>query len=313
MPRPLAWAGAAGVVLLAALLLAAFGGGRHLVAVTDPTTAPLQTLATAAFAAEWRADTGESLRVELTAGGPLSPGADDWRGRLPQAAPYGTPVVFLVRGGNPRDVHAWEDLARPGLRLVLADPRGSAAGRWSYLAAWGVALDQSDDVAAAERFVEALYRNATVLEADSVAALRRFVGQADSDVLVLPESEALAALQAPGGAALQLVVPPLSLLIEPPVVLAEGDSAGEGQELGEAYLAWLYSPAGQALIARQGWRPATPALVDPSLLTPFATLRLFTLDQRFGGWAAAQARHFGPGGTLERILRSARGTALVSR
>jgi sulfate transport system substrate-binding protein len=345
--RPLpALATLAGLFLVALLVtLSAGGTRRHLLAASDDAAATLQAASAAAFAAEWQADTGERVAIRIAPGGSAAQAAaviggleadlvtlaaaddidaiaaatgalpDDWRSRLPHdAAPYTSTVVFLVRGGNPLGLADWHDLARPGVRLVVADPRRSSVGRWSYLAAWGSAPVVAGDRDGAEAFVRALYGNVVHLVPDAGAALQAFVAQGLGDALLLTESEALRAAQAFGPGQVAIVVPRRSILVEPGVAVVGGNAEAHGtQDLAEGYLAYLFSPAGQSLAAQHFFRPASPTLVDPALLGSFPPLALFTVDAAFGGWARAAAAHFAAGGLFEQIRQGAMGTELVSQ
>lgn len=342
--RPLpAFAGIAGLFLIALLVAMTAGGARRdLLAVTDDAAATLQAATAAAFAAEWQADTGERVAIRVAPGG-SAPQAEaviagleadlvtlasardvdaiatatgevpaDWQSRLPHdAAPYTSTIVFLVRGGNPLGLADWSDLARPGLRLVVADPRSSSVGRWSYLAAWGGAPQPLEG---AEAFARALYGNVVRLAPDAGAALAAFAQQGQGDALLLTESEALQALRTLGSDKVALVVPSRSILVEPSVAVVGGNAEAHGtQDLAEGYLAYLFSPAGQTLAAQHFFRPAVAALVDPALLAPFQTLQLFTVEAAFGGWSRAETLHFAPGGLFDQIHQTAMGTEVVSQ
>jgi sulfate transport system substrate-binding protein len=224
-----------------------------------------------------------------------------WQARLPErSAPYTSTIVFVVRRGNPRAVADWSDLARPGVRVVMPNPKTSGAARWGYLAAWGHAKATLGSEEAALGFLKALFANVPVLDTGARAATTTFVERGMGDVLVAWENEAHLIL-AHAGDAHQIVVPPRSILAEPPVAVVDRYADKHGTaELAEAYLEFLYTEEGQQIIAKHHYRPRNPRDPRAFATTHLPTLELFTVDD-FGGWTAAHAKHFADGGTFDQI------------
>jgi sulfate/thiosulfate-binding protein len=312
--------------------------GRTILNVSyDPTREFYQEFS-AAFAAEWRRRTGEEVRVRMSHGGSgrqaravidgleadvvtLALGYDvdvlahaglvsrEWRSALPAgAAPYRSTVVFLVRRGNPKRIHDWGDLARPGVSVVTPNPKTSGGARWNHLAAWGWALAQPGGTAESARaLLAAIYRNTPVLDTGARGSTTTFVRRGIGDVLVAWENEAHLALAEFGADAFDIVAPTRSILAEPPVAVVDAVARRRGTgDVARAYLEFLYAPAGQALAAKHHYRPARPEHAAAADLRRFPELQLFTIDDVFGGWAAAQPAHFGDGGEFDRMLAAAR-------
>ncbi|HTB23257.1 MAG TPA: sulfate ABC transporter substrate-binding protein [bacterium] len=289
-----------------------------------------------AFAAHWLKLTGETVTINQSHGGSgsqaravieglpadvvtLALAADidaiadqakllprDWEGKLPgHSAPYTSTIVFLVRKGNPRHIRDWDDLVRPGVSLIPGNPKTSGGARWTYLAAWGAALKRHHgDQAAARAYVTAFYRHAPVLDSGARGASTTFVERGIGDVLVGWENEAhLAARREPGE--YEVVVPPASILAEPSVALVEANALRHGTtKLAQAYLEYLYSPEGQEIAARNGYRPRDPKVLK-EYSARFPKLKLFTIDKVFGGWGKAQREHFADGGVFDQIYQPA--------
>lgn len=230
--------------------------------------------------------------------------APDWQKRLPQnSSPYTSTIVFLVRKGNPKAIKDWSDLTRPGLSVITPSPKTSGGARWNYLAAWGYALRQKGGSDASARdFVARLLRNVPVLDSGARASTTTFVQRGIGDVLIAWENEAyLAVAEAKGN--VQIVVPSLSILAEPPVAVVDRVAAKKGTKaVAEAYLQYLYSPEGQEIVARNHYRPRD-ASVAAKYSTSFANVKLFTIDELFGGWAKAQKTHFADGGTFDQLYK----------
>ncbi|MBI1207707.1 MAG: sulfate ABC transporter substrate-binding protein [Azospirillum sp.] len=232
----------------------------------------------------------------------------DWRDRLPfNSAPYTSTVAFLVRKGNRKGIVDWPDLTRPGTRVVMASPRTAAGARWTFLAAWGAALDRnSHDQAAARDFVARLVANIPVFQNSSRGAVVAFADHGVGDVLVGWEAEALAAQVEFGANRFEIVRPSLSILVEPPVAVVDAVADGHGsRKIAEAYTRFLFTRPAQELAARAHYRPrlAIPTLRGVPPLPPVA---VFTVDRMFGGWAAVQARFFDEGGEFDQLLWRAR-------
>jgi sulfate transport system substrate-binding protein len=233
--------------------------------------------------------------------------AQGWQQRLPHnSAPYTSTIVFLVRKGNPKGVRDWPDLIKPGVSVITPNPKTSGGARWNYLAAWGYALRQpggSDQ--AARRFVTALFANVPVLDSGARGATNTFVQRGIGDVLLAWENEAYLALAETGGA-VEIVVPSVSILAEPPVAVVDQvvDKRGT-RAAAEAYLQFLYTVEGQELAAKHHYRPRDP-MVAAKHAGDFASVQLFTIDDVFGGWQHAQQTHFADGGTFDQIYKPAR-------
>jgi sulfate transport system substrate-binding protein len=331
-------------VAIAVLLLALAGcggsapDGTHLLNVSYDPTRELYGDINAAFAAEWQRTTGGQVAIRQSHGGSgkqsrsviegleadvvtLALAGDidalhdrgdlvpaDWQRRLPDnSAPYTSTIVFLVRKGNPKGVHDWDDLVRPGVTVITPNPKTSGGARWNYLAAWGFALHRYGGDAAAQAFVAKLYRNVPVLDTGARGATTTFVERGQGDVLLAWENEALLALDEAGGREhFEIVVPTLSILAEPAVAWVDKYVDKHGtRALAEAYLRYLYTPPAQAIIARHGYRPRDPAVLA-KYADRFPPLVLLTIDGAFGGWRAAQARHFADGGTFDQIYAPGR-------
>jgi sulfate/thiosulfate-binding protein len=309
----------------------------------------------AAFAEQWRVRTGQKVVIEMSHGGSgtqarsviegleadvvtlaLAYDIDaiaakagllpaDWQQRLPHnSAPYTSTVVFLVRKGNPHQIHDWPDLLRPGIEVITPNPKTSGGARWNYLAAWAAALERQlgdlsrlHDPAAAQAvaaaqdsaraFVTALYRRVPVLDSGARGATNTFVQRGIGDVLLAWENEAFLAAGELGPDKFDIVVPSVSILAEPPVALVDTwvDKHGT-RAVAEAYLRWLYSPTAQRMAARHYYRPSDPAAADPADLARFPQLERVSIDDVFGGWQAAQREHFADGGVFDQIFAARR-------
>jgi sulfate/thiosulfate-binding protein len=286
-----------------------------------------------AFAAYWKAKTGDSVVVNQSHGGSGKQarsvidglGADvvtlalaydidalytqgklipaNWQTRLPfNSTPYTSTIVFLVHKGNPKKIHDWGDLARPGISVITPSPKTSGGARWNYLAAWAWALKQpGGSDASAEAFVKKLYGNVPVLDSGARGATVTFVERGIGDVLLAWENEAYLAVKELGPNKFDIVEPSLSILAEPPVSIVDKVVDKHGtRPVAEAYLQYLYSKEGQEIAAKHFYRPRDPE-VAARYAKQFPTLELVTIDSAFGGWAKAQAAHFADGGSFDRI------------
>jgi sulfate/thiosulfate-binding protein len=286
----------------------------------------------AAFAHYWLARTGQRVRIDESHGGSgkqarsvidglaadvvtLALAADidaiatqgkllppDWQSRLPDnSSPYTSTIVFLVRKGNPRGIHDWGDLARPGIAVITPNPKTSGGARWNYLAAWAWALAQPDgSEASAREFVRRLYHNVPVLDTGARGAATTFVQRGLGDVLIAWENEARLAVRAIGAGELEIVVPSVSILAEPPVAVVDEVAQRHGtRTVATAYLEYLYSKEGQEIIARHDYRPRDPE-VAARYAARFPSLKLVTIGE-FGGWTRAEAVHFAEGGVFDQI------------
>jgi len=330
---------AAALVLAACVMLAGGctgSGGDGTVQLLNVSYDPTRELYTdydAAFAGYWKAKTGQTVVLHLSHGGSAKQArtvidglpADvvtlalaydidsiaakgkllpaSWQSRLPaNSCPYTSTIVFLVRKGNPKGIHDWGDLVRPGVSVITPNPKTSGGARWSYLAAWAWALKQpgATDVSA-EQFVTRLYRNVPVLDTGARGALTTFAQRGIGDVLISWESEALAATRDMDKDAFEIVAPSVSILTEPPVAVVDKVAARHGtSDVARAYLEHLYSKEGQEIIARHYYRPRDPE-VAARYASVFPQIATLVTIADFGGWTEAQAVHFADGGVFDRI------------
>ncbi len=231
--------------------------------------------------------------------------AKDWAKRLPQnSTPYSSTIVFLVRKGNPKGIKDWNDLTRPGIAVITPNPKTSGGARWNYLAAWGYALKQpGGSDATAKEFVGKIFKNVPVLDSGARGATTTFVERGIGDVLIAWENEALLAIKELGPDKVEIVAPKLSILAEPPVAVVDKvvDKRNTRKEA-EAYLKFLYTDAGQEIIAKNYYRP-TVEKEAKKYAAQFPKVTLFSIDDVFGGWAKAQKTHFSDGGTFDQIYQ----------
>jgi sulfate transport system substrate-binding protein len=227
----------------------------------------------------------------------------DWQSRLPdKSAPYTSTIVFVVRKGNPKGIHDWADLAKPGVEVITPNPKTSGGARWAYLAAWGSALRQpggSEETARA--FLKQLYANVKVLDSGARGSTTTFVQNGIGDVLISWENESALILKESGADKYEVVAPKLSILAEPPVAVV--DKNVQRKKIGpvaEAYLGYLYSEAGQEIAAKHHYRPRL-ASVAAKYRSAFPEIALFTVDEQFGGWKAAHKAHFADGASFDQI------------
>lgn len=235
---------------------------------------------------------------ELAAKGRLLP--VHWQTRLPQnSTPYTSTIVFLVRKGNPKKIHDWGDLVRPGVSVITPNPKTSGGARWNYLAAYGYALRKYKSEAKAEAYLKALFKNVPVLDAGARGATTTFVQRGIGDVLLAWENEAYLAVKELGPGKFEIVTPSVSILAEPPVAVVDANAAKHGTTVvAKAYLDHLYSPTAQEIIARNYYRPLSAALAAKH---GFPKVSLFTIRDVGGDWNTVQKRHFEDGGLFDRI------------
>ena len=303
----------------------------------DPTRELYQEF-NAAFAKHWKAQTGETVTLQQSHGGSgkqaravidglqadvvtlalaydIDAIADkaklipaDWQQRLPNnSSPYTSTIVFLVRKGNPKGIHDWNDLVKPGVSVITPNPKTSGGARWNYLAAWGYALKQpGGDEAKAREFVARLYKNVAVLDSGARGSTTTFVERGIGDVFISWENEAFLATKELGPDQFEIIVPSLSILAEPPVTVIDKVVDKKGtRKVAEAYLNYLYSEEGQRIAGKNYYRPRDPQ-VAAQYADQFAKVNLFTIDEVFGGWRKAQKTHFDDGGTFDQIYQLAR-------
>lgn len=229
----------------------------------------------------------------------------DWQKKLPHnSSPYVSTLAFLVRKGNPKNIRDWNDLVRPGVSVITPNPKTSGVARWNYLAAWGYALQaHSNDQARARDFVARLFKNVPVLDSGARGATTTFIERGIGDVLINWENELLLVTKKLNPGEYELIVPSVSILAEPTVAVVEKVAARRGtQKVARAYLEYLYSPEGQELAARHFYRPTLES-VAAHYADQFPQLKLFTIDDVFGGWKKAQRVHFDDGGEFDQIYQ----------
>lgn len=227
-----------------------------------------------------------------------------WTAKLPDnSAPYTSTIVFLVRKGNPKGIKDWSDLIKPGIQVITPNPKTSGGARWNYLAAWHFAKTQpAADDAKARDFVAAVFRNVPVLDSGARGSTTTFMERGIGDVLLTWENEAYLALAEAEGK-VEIVAPPASILAEPSVALVDTVVDRRGtRDVARAYLEYLYSAEGQEIAAKHHYRPRDKA-VAAKHAAAFAEVKLFTIDEAFGGWDNAQKTHFVDGGTFDQIYR----------
>jgi sulfate transport system substrate-binding protein len=231
----------------------------------------------------------------------------DWRQKLPNnSTPYTSTYVFLVRKGNPKHLKDWDDLIKPGVQVIVPNPKTSGGAQWAYLAAWGYANQKfNGDETKIREFVGALYKNVPVLDSGARGSTTTFVKRGLGDVLLSWENEAFLAINELGPDKFEIVVPPVSIKAEPSVALVLGNTEEKGTtKVAQAYLEHLYSPAAQTIIAQNYYRPAKPELVDPAELKRFPPVKMMTIDDPvFGGWRKVTPKHFANGGIFDQIYR----------
>lgn len=321
--------------LVLALASPASGGPQTILNVSYDPTRELYQEFNAAFARHWRATTGREVIVRqshggsgkqaravidgleadvvtlalawdidalVTHGGFVKPG---WRQRLQSnSAPYTSTVVFVVRAGNPKRIRDWDDLASDGVSVITPNPKTSGGARWNYLAAWGYALGKpGGDERRARAFVGKILGNVPVFDSGARGSTTTFLQRGIGDVLVAWENEAHLAVDEVGKGRFEIVVPSVSILAEPSVAVVDKVVDRRGtRSIAEGYLTYLSSQEGQRIAAKHHFRPRAPAPGAPA----FAAVRLFTVDEVFGGWEQAHARHFAEGGSFDQLTGAVR-------
>jgi sulfate transport system substrate-binding protein len=287
-----------------------------------------------AFAAEWKAKTGDNLTIHQSHGGSGKQAravidgleadvvtlglaydideisahgliASNWQSRLPNnSAPYTSTIIFLVRKGNPKNIRDWDDLAKPGISVLTPNPKTSAGGRWNFVAAWGYALSrEGGKESAARSFVAGLYRNVPVLDSGARGSTDTFVERGMGDVLIAWENEGMLAIKQLGQGKFEIVEPSQSILAEPSVSLVDKVVDRRGtRQVAQAYLQFLYSEKGQEIEAQHYYRPRLKT-VAAKYAKQFPPINLFTVDQVVGGWQKAQKMFFSDGGVFDQIYQ----------
>ena len=228
---------------------------------------------------------------------------EDWQKRLPQnSTPYTSTIVFLVRKGNPKGIKDWNDLARPGVAVITPNPKTSGGAQWNYLAAWEFGKRHFGE-AKAKEFVADIYKNVPVLDSGARGSTTTFVERGVGDVFISWENEAFLAIKELGPGKFEIVVPSLSILAEPPVAVVDKVADKKGTRgVAEAYLQHLYSDEGQEIAAKNFYRPSNPKIAA-KYAAQFPAIKLFKIDDAFGGWKNAHKTHFADGGTFDQIYQ----------
>lgn len=290
-----------------------------------------------AFAAHWKAKTGDDLKNKQSHGGSGKQAravidglaadvvtlalaydideianrgliAKDWQKRLPHnSAPYTSTIVFLVRKGNPKGIKDWSDLARPGISVITPNPKTSGGARWNHIAAWGYALKQpGGNEKTAQEFLTKIYKNVPVLDSGARGSTTTFIERGIGDVLVTWENEALLAIKELGPEKVEIVSPSISILAEPPVAVVDKVVDRRGtRKVAEAYLQFLYTDEGQEIAAQNYYRPINEKIAK-KYATQYPKLKLFTIEEIAGGWNKAQKTHFADGGIFDQIYAPSR-------
>ena len=323
------------LLLAAALSGAAFAAQAakiELLNVSYDPTRELYKEFNTAFAAHWKATAGDDVSIRQSHGGSgkqarsvidglsadvvtLALAGDidaivkngkllpaDWQTRLPNnSSPYTSTIVLLVRKGNPKGIKDWGDLVKPGVSVITPNPKTSGGARWNYLAAYAWALKTyGNDEAKARDYLAKLFKNVPILDTGARGSTTTFVQRGIGDAFISWENEAFLAVQEFGADKFEIVVPSLSILAEPPVAVVDKvvDKRGT-RKVAQAYLEYLYTPAGQELAAKHHYRPSDPAIAA-KYVAKYPKLDLVGIDD-FGGWAKAQPEHFGDGGVFDQI------------
>jgi sulfate transport system substrate-binding protein len=287
-----------------------------------------------AFAAFWKARMGEDLTIHSSHGGSgaqaravidgleadvvtLALRSDidaiaekskligaNWQSRLPyNSVPYTSTILFVVRKGNPKGIHDWPDLIKPGVQVITPNPKTSGGARWNYLAAWGAAQKAGLDP---RGFVTELYKHVPILDSGARGSTITFAQRGQGDVLIAWEDDAQLAVTTLGPDKLEIVVPSVSIRAEPVVAVVDAVVDRHGtRAIAEAYLRYLFTPDGQEIVARHHYRPWNP-MVAAKYADQFPKIPMFTVDEQFGGWKKAQAEHFADGGIFDQIYQPAK-------
>jgi sulfate transport system substrate-binding protein len=329
-------------IIVAAILAAtaaitaapSFAADITLLNVSYDPTRELYVDVNAAFAKDWKAKTGDNVKIKQSHGGSGKQGravidgleadvvslalaydidaiadkkllAPDWQKKLPHnSTPYTSTIVFLVRKGNPKGIKDWNDLVKPGVSVITPNPKTSGGARWNHLAAYGYALRQpGGSEATAKDFLGKLYKNVPVLDSGARGATTTFVERGIGDVLIAWENEALLAIKELGPTKFDIIAPSVSILAEPPVAVVDKvvDKRGT-RKVAEAYLNFLYTDAAQEIIAKNYYRPAVEKEAK-KFASQFPAVKLFTIADVAGDWTKAQKVHFSDGGLFDQIYQ----------
>jgi len=329
-------------IIVAAILAAtaaitaapSFAADITLLNVSYDPTRELYVDVNAAFAKDWKAKTGDNVKIKQSHGGSGKQGravidgleadvvslalaydidaiadkkllSPDWQKKLPHnSTPYTSTIVFLVRKGNPKGIKDWNDLVKPGVSVITPNPKTSGGARWNHLAAYGYALRQpGGSEATAKDFLGKLYKNVPVLDSGARGATTTFVERGIGDVLIAWENEALLAIKELGPTKFDIIAPSVSILAEPPVAVVDKvvDKRGT-RKVAEAYLNFLYTDAAQEIIAKNYYRPAVEKEAK-KFASQFPAVKLFTIADVAGDWTKAQKVHFADGGLFDQIYQ----------
>ncbi|MBT9492799.1 MAG: sulfate ABC transporter substrate-binding protein [Paucibacter sp.] len=227
----------------------------------------------------------------------------DWRKRFPNnAAPYSSTILFLVRKGNPKGIKDWADLTRAGVQVIIPNPKVTGNGRYSYLAAWGAVIAQGGTDAQAREQVAKIFANVPVLDGGGRGATTTFTQRGIGDVLLTFESEAELIENEFGKGQFEVVNPTVSIDAEAPVAINDKVATKKGTTAtAKSYLDFLYTPEGQAIIAKHNFRPRDAAVFKREEKR-FAPIKLFSVDQLLGGWPKVSKIHFADGGVYDQIV-----------
>ncbi|MDB5583937.1 MAG: sulfate transporter, periplasmic sulfate-binding protein [Bradyrhizobium sp.] len=321
-----------GIIASVTLSVAAHAADVTLLNVSYDPTRELYADINKAFAAKYQAETGKSIEIKQSHGGSGRQArsvidglpadvvtlalaydidevaergalATNWQTKLPQnASPYTSTIVFLVRKGNPKGIKDWDDLAKPGVKVITPNPKTSGGARWNYLGAWGYALKKPGGTEdSAKAFVKAIFANVPVLDTGARGSTVTFVERNVGDVLIAWENEAFLSINEFGKDKFDIVVPSITILAEPPVAVVDKVVDKKGtRAAAEAYLKFIYTKEGQEIAAKNYYRPRDPE-VAKKYENVFPKVALFTIDEVFGGWKVAQKKHFADKGVFDEI------------
>jgi sulfate transport system substrate-binding protein len=317
----------------AALPLSASAANAELLNVSYDVARELYKDVNPAFIESWKKSSGETVTIKQSHGGSSKQAravadgleasvvtmnqandidmlsdrglvAKDWARKFPNnAAPYYSTMVFLVRKGNPKGIKNWDDLAKPGVQVIIPNPKTAGNGRYTYLAAWGSVLKKGGNEAQARELVGKIFKNVPILDAGGRAATTTFTQRQIGDILVTFENE-VSMVRAEFGDNFEVVYPSVSILAESPVAVVDKvvDRRGVRKEA-TAYLNFLYSPVGQEIGAKHFMRVRNEAVMK-KFAGNYKPIALFSVDELFGGWRNAQKRHFDDGGEFDKIYQA---------
>jgi sulfate transport system substrate-binding protein len=325
---------------LSALVLATAAGSSlaqtpvSLLNVSYDPTRELYVEFNAAFAKHWKATSGQDVTVKQSHGGSgkqarsVIDGLDadvvtlalagdvdalnkqaflipaNWQKRLPHnSSPYTSTIVLVVRQGNPKGIKDWDDLVKPGIKVITPNPKTSGGARWNYLVSWEFAKRKYGGDAKAKEFVTKLYANVPVLDSGARGSSVTFAQRNQGDIFISWENEAYL-LEKEFGAKVDIVYPSISILAEPPVTVVDKNVDRKGtRKVAEAYLQYLYSDEGQEIAAKNFYRPVNEK-IKAKFEKTLPKLPLFNIDQAFGGWDKANKEHFADGALYDQISQS---------